>query len=80
MLVKNISAVLDLVPVQVAAEFHVAACLGKIILESSHPIRIVLVQRLVELVQDVKVGAWRTSDDEQRLIAINNVPCLFYGL
>ena len=74
------SAIPDLVPVQEAASFDVAACFGQILLESTHPIRIVLVQRLVELVQDGKVGAWRTPDEEQRLIVINNVPCLFYDL
>jgi hypothetical protein len=77
---KKISAVLHLLTVEEAASFNVAACLGKMFLESLHPSRIVLVQRLVELVLDGKVGAWRTPDEEQRLIAINNVPCLFYGL
>ena len=51
MFVKKISALPDLVLAHGATSFDVAACLGQILLESTHPIRIVLVQRLVGLVQ-----------------------------
>jgi hypothetical protein len=74
MLMQEVSAVVDLVLIQLATESNMPFRLLEILVELLHPCRVALLQVLVQLHQHAEVGTRRAPDYKQWLITLEHLP------
>ena len=74
-LVQEVSLVLDLVRVEVAAKLHMSLGFGKVLVEVLNPTGLVLVHLLIQLLEHREIGAWWTPYNKQWLVTMYDIPC-----